>query len=182
MTRSEPDARCPEGYGVKSLKLLRAAKARGLHINDEGALILPTGKAHAGVPQNGRRRFNLSIDGERCTIQTARVVCFLAHGEPDHPCRVVDHIDGDTLNDHPDNLRWATYSENLRNSEENRSASLSRTQACLDACAGIPTEQLGSVADLVEKGARLGDVGYPLNEALRDFRAALAPFRGKSDV
>jgi len=157
--------RCPEGYGVKSLRLLRAAKERGLRINGDGTLTLPTGRVHSGTPQDGRNRVNLSIDGERCTIQTARVVCFLAHGEPDHPCRLADHIDGDPQNDHPDNLRWATYSENLRNSAENRTAEESRIQACLDACAGIPTEQLQAGCVVLMSDAQLLEASDRLENA-----------------
>ena len=112
-----------EPQGEKSLRLIRAAVQRGMrltHGGRGGRVVLPTGRLHKCVPQYGRHRINLSVDGDRCTIQTARVVCFLAHGEPPTPCCAADHIDGDTLNDDPSNLRWATYSENLRNNGANR--------------------------------------------------------------
>lgn len=142
--------RCAEGYGVKTLRLMRAAKARGMHLRADGALVLPTGKVHDSKPHNGRKRVNLAIDGENSTISVARIVCFLAHGEPPTPNSVTDHIDGDTLNDAPENLRWATYSENTRNSRFSRKKTFE--QAAAEACTGIPTNALkeGVVKELAE--------------------------------
>ena len=56
----------------------------------------------------------LSIDGEVCTIALARITCYLIYGEPPDESYVADHIDGNTMNNYYTNLRWATYSENLR--------------------------------------------------------------------
>jgi len=115
------------------------AKERGLHLNAGGQIVLPSGKVHQGTPQWGRDRINLSIDGERVLISTARVVCFLAHGNPPHPTSVADHIDGNTLNDHPDNLRWATYSENTRNTSFARSETWE--MKAIRACTGMADPQ-----------------------------------------
>ncbi len=136
--------RCPEGYGVRSLRLMRAAKERGMHLRTDGSLVLPTGKIHSSKPSWGRRRVNLSIDGETTVVQAARIICFLAHGEPPTASCVADHIDGDTLNDHPSNLRWATYSENTRNAHYSRNKTWE--QKAIEACAGMsdPEAELAS--------------------------------------
>jgi hypothetical protein len=131
--------RCTDGYGVKSVRIMAKAKERGLHLNAGGQIVLPSGKVHQGTPQWGRDRINLSIDGERVLISTARVVCFLAHGNPPHPTSVADHIDGNTLNDHPDNLRWATYSENTRNTSFARSETWE--MKAIRACTGMADPQ-----------------------------------------
>ena len=128
--------RCPEGYGTKSLKILLAAKKHGLHLRADGKIVLPTGKVHEGTPQDGRERITFSVDGERITIAVARVVCFLAYGDPPEITSVADHINGDTLNDHPDNLRWATYSENMLNNYCTREKT--QEQRAIEACADIP--------------------------------------------
>lgn len=124
-----------EPYGARSYRLLHFAVARGMRLDNEGRVVLPSGKIHESTPWRHRRHVNLSIDGERVKVATARVVCFLAHGPPPMPSCVVDHIDGDTLNDHPDNLRWATASENTRNTALNRSRSWEERAAL--ACAGM---------------------------------------------
>jgi hypothetical protein len=139
--------RCTDGYGVKSVRIMAKAKERGLHLNAGGQIVLPSGKVHQGTPQWGRDRINLSIDGERIVISTARVVCFLAHGNPPHPSSVADHIDGNTLNDHPDNLRWATYSENTRNTSFARSETWE--MKAIHACTGMADPQ-AEIADLRE--------------------------------
>ena len=86
-----------------------------MYINTaNGTLILPTGKVHDSKPQEGRDYVHLSIDGEVCTIALARITCYLIYGEPPDESYVADHIDGNTMNNYYTNLRWATYSENLR--------------------------------------------------------------------
>lgn len=42
-----------------------------------------------------------------------RLVCIWFHGDAPTQCHVVNHIDGDTLNNHKDNLEWCTQSENV---------------------------------------------------------------------
>lgn len=149
--------RSNEPYGRKSLRVLRRAKERGLRLMEDGSIILPTGKKHAGTPQWGRDRINLSVEGERITIQTARVVCFLAHGEPPDERCVVDHIDGNTLNDSPENVRWATYADNTINREARREADEEdrteredpeRIRVCLDFCEGTDNEYLIGAGNL----------------------------------
>lgn len=50
------------------------------------------------------------------TFKRSRVVYFMTHGKWPHPC--VDHINGDSLDDRPQNLRPATYTQNRVNSAQ----------------------------------------------------------------
>jgi hypothetical protein len=104
-------------WGERSMSVLREAVGRGLGLADDGSLILQSGlPAKVGkVKKEGYRVIQIGVDGRRATINVARAVCFLAHGEPPTPDHVADHIDGNKLNDHPSNLRWSTRSENVRN-------------------------------------------------------------------
>ena len=47
------------------------------------------------------------------TYKRARVVYLIEHGQWPSPC--VDHINGDSLDDRPENLRAATYRQNAQN-------------------------------------------------------------------
>ena len=67
----------------------------------------------AGTPVtiNGKTYWSIKIDGK--LYKRSRLVYFITHGKMPSPC--VDHRDGDSLNDRPDNLREATITENAWN-------------------------------------------------------------------
>lgn len=68
------------------------------------------GEPTYGVWAPDERRYILSIDGH--THKVARMVCEAFHGEaPDGT--VCTHLDEDSQNNRPENLRWATQKENL---------------------------------------------------------------------
>ena len=106
-----------DNWGGRSMSILREAVSRGLRLAEDGSLVLQNGRPvkNGKVKKEGYRVVQIGVDGRRAVINVARAVCFLAHGEPPTPDHVADHIDGNKLNDHPSNLRWATRSENVRN-------------------------------------------------------------------
>jgi hypothetical protein len=65
--------------------------------------------------KDGREHIDLYRGGgNKRHMRVHRLVCDAFHDNPDNkPC--VDHIDGDILNNHAENLRWATHSENGMN-------------------------------------------------------------------
>lgn len=58
---------------------------------------------------NGNHQMRTSIyNGDiRKTLSKARVICIAAHGLPPADKQFVKHINGDTLDDSPENLQWA---------------------------------------------------------------------------
>lgn len=74
-----------------------------------GRILRPSARGHK------RRYFGLSIiiDGRVSNVNVHRAVCWAFHGPPPTPQHVVAHCDGNGQNNHADNLRWATQSENL---------------------------------------------------------------------
>lgn len=60
------------------------------------------------------RSITLSRDGKTITKSVHRLVCMAFHGLPDSGMQV-DHIDGDSHNNHEDNLRWCSSRDNHRN-------------------------------------------------------------------
>lgn len=172
----KPPRRIPEGYGTRSIEAIQYAIKRGLKLNDDFKIVLPIGRVTEGRLTDGERYRSINISngkGNGCKVTVARVVCYLHHGPPPHPSYVVDHIDGDSLNDHPSNLRWATYSENTLNNSGNREAGTTpqRIEACLAALSGIesPAGFMAAVRELRDTVKREG-----LVEVCRSARKLIA--------
>lgn len=53
------------------------------------------------------------MDNTWMSIQLHILICLAFHGVPPHPAYIVNHKDGNKLNPLPDNLEWATQSENV---------------------------------------------------------------------
>jgi len=84
---------------------------------------------------NGTHQSRTSIynGNVRKTLSRARVMCIVAHGLPPKDKNFVKHINGDTMDDRPDNLEWAN--------DLTKSTSVFRTQENIDAISKIPSGQ-----------------------------------------
>ncbi len=181
---SKPPKRIPEGYGTRSLAVLRESVKRGLRLEGD-SVVLPSGRKTKGTMGTGKYAYHsihIGANGKHCKVTRARVVCYLAHGEPPAPHYVADHINGDPHDDRPENLRWATYADNVCNNAATRSGGISpqRVQACIDALAGIPDpaayikamrEAIGTMRKVVELIRHVETAtargGHRLDEATR---------------
>lgn len=67
------------------------------------------------ISKNGYKTMHLNALGEQWRFTVARVLCWLHHGPPPTASHVVDHINRKKLDDRPQNLRWATPSQNATN-------------------------------------------------------------------
>lgn len=71
-----------------------------------------------GYMASGYRKVEYHLRGKReyCFIHRLVAEAFLDKVEG---CDVVNHIDGNKLNNHVSNLEWVTYSENSKHAQEN---------------------------------------------------------------
>ena len=76
------------------------------------------GKEAGGIQRNpnGKNYWVISIDGFK--YKRGRLVYFILNGNWPMPC--IDHINGDSLDDRPINLRQATIAENAMNHKKRR--------------------------------------------------------------
>lgn len=68
-------------------------------------------EAGSTQPANGKLYVTIQINGEK--VRRGRLVFFYINGKFPDPC--IDHINGDSTDDRPENLRQATYTQNAWN-------------------------------------------------------------------
>tara|TARA_R100000234_G_C4909024_1_gene139018 strand:- start:83 stop:556 length:474 start_codon:yes stop_codon:yes gene_type:complete len=78
----------------------------------------PSGKVISyryGGYQNGYPRYDIMDNGFsiKAYVHNLVALAFIVNDMPDKK-KIVDHIDGNMHNYHPDNLRWVTFSENSK--------------------------------------------------------------------
>lgn len=93
--------RVAAAVGVSSPTVLARLREMGVSIRDRSFKL-----SHGFVTSHGYYRLRKSY--------VHRIVCRAWHGPPPTPDHEVNHIDGDKLNNHPDNLEWVTHRENLQ--------------------------------------------------------------------
>jgi HNH endonuclease/NUMOD4 motif len=102
-----------EHYEVSSLGRVRSLDRQITALNRWGVTIsyAKLGRILAlGRTPGGYVKASL---GKGCTVLVHRLVCEAFNGAPPTPDHHVAHGDGDKTNNAPENLRWATRSENM---------------------------------------------------------------------
>jgi hypothetical protein len=91
------------------------------HINEEGVVVnTETGKVlRTDLNRTGYKRVTLSSEGKTLRIFVHKLVA-LTYVEGYAECLVVNHIDGNKINNHKDNLEWTTASNNRKHAFENK--------------------------------------------------------------
>lgn len=91
---------------------------KDVRVSNMGRVQMRDGRRTKGQIRNGRHRINLRVQGQKISFAYVLVAnTFL--GDRPSPEHTVDHIDGNSLNDVLENLRWATKVEQARNQKRN---------------------------------------------------------------
>lgn len=84
-------------------------------VGDDGLIIGPRGKPlKPFADKNGYLRINVWEGGTWKQLSVHILVCETFHGPRPTPKHHAAHTDGDKVNNHASNLRWATPAENER--------------------------------------------------------------------
>lgn len=110
-------------------------------------------------PAKGKNKPYWHIRFAGRTYKRSRVVFYITHGRWPAPC--VDHIDGNSLNDCPSNLREASYTQNAQNQAPRRNKASGLPQ-------GVSPYQGKYRAQIMVNGKRkvLGQFNDPQEAAL----------------
>lgn len=82
-------------------------------INESGIIFNKHGKQLRHGYCKGYKIICLMKDGCKHMKRVGRLVCHAFNGKP-RPDQTVDHIDGNTDNDHYTNTRWLTLRQNVK--------------------------------------------------------------------
>lgn len=107
----------PEGLTVDVLRTMLAVHPGGLVWTSGRRAGRPAGFRHTGARSESYWR--VSVRGRR--LLRSRIVFALTHGR--WPTAELDHVNRDTLDDRPENLREATRAQNNQNRRTYRKAS-----------------------------------------------------------
>ena len=87
---------------------------KGRVMNEETNLIIKQ-----SVNKYGYKTISLMYNGKKKTYRVNRLVALTFIANPDNK-QMVDHIDGNKVNNNVNNLRWATNSENQMNNKNTK--------------------------------------------------------------
>lgn len=101
---------CAETQEVRSVTRIigEHRRERGFPRTQQGKILRPI------LMSNGYWAYSLRKDGKNKWVNLHAAVCFAAHGPKPTPQHRVRHLDGDPLNNRPENLRWGTQRENCQ--------------------------------------------------------------------
>lgn len=76
---------------------------------------IPEGELKTAINKKGYQRVELSVGGcKKKAFTVHRLVMYAFKGLPPVGMDQINHIDGNKLNNHPDNLEWSNNSHNIR--------------------------------------------------------------------
>jgi len=98
---------------MKYNKLEKLAHERGYRVSDEG-VVSSTKKENIGYMFKGYHFLTIRVDGKCRNLRTHRLLAYQKYGEKIYnPGTVVRHLDGDSTNNHIDNIGIGTHSDNM---------------------------------------------------------------------
>lgn len=127
------------------------------------------------VDSAGYKHVCLQVNGHpRKLVKRHRLVMLTFDFNPSHDTLVVDHIDGNKLNNALSNLRWATYAENSLNYKQQREAGTAKLKGGY-----VKQEERAQIVKLFEDGLTVAEIAENM---LRGYQTVLKVLREKGLV
>ncbi len=98
----------------KANQAIRFAKEKGYTHTEDGFIMNPRGKAMCGhVGSYGYYMLGIFFNGKRMKVLAHRFIAYCVWGEVIFEHRLIRHLDGNQLNNRPDNLKPGSHHDNM---------------------------------------------------------------------
>lgn len=141
--------------------IFRGELVKGVRVSNMGRVQLRKGTRTEGGILNDRLTVGIRINNKDVGPGVHLVIAHTFIGPPPSPEHTVDHKDGDSMNNHLTNLRWATKEDQARNMTTNRAVrkydlegNLLKTYGTITEAAEANSLSRWRVKDAAETGKR----------------------------
>ena len=90
------------------------ASAKGYYVDDEGEVISPNGIVRkCKINKKGYKAFNIKVNGKGLIVYVHKLCAYKKYGYQALLCDCVRHLDGNPLNNKPNNIDIGSFSDNM---------------------------------------------------------------------
>lgn len=88
---------------------------KGYRVREDGVVVNPKGRViKGGIGSSGYKRFNIMLNGkEQYPVYIHKLCAYQKYGDIAFQADCVRHLDGNPLNNRPDNIEIGTQSDNM---------------------------------------------------------------------
>lgn len=103
------------------------ASAKGYYVDDEGEVISPKGIVRkCKINKSGYKTFNIKVKGKCLIVLVHKLCAYKKYGYQALLCDCVRHLDGNPLNNKPNNIDIGSLSDNMLDMPKEKRVEIAR--------------------------------------------------------